>query len=122
MREPSWSLIASSDAHARQTLQILASTQITTRSSLHEDQAKKRESGRSAFLLLKASSGSLDNDNQFSTASVETAATTVWLSTPASPVSAPKAKPKPKEMEEPKTTKPKPICRNLMRNACPRAT
>ncbi|KAG1844833.1 hypothetical protein DFJ58DRAFT_717588 [Suillus subalutaceus] len=90
----------------------------------------KRESGRSAFSLSKASSSSSDNDNEFSTGSVETAATTVSLSTPASPVSMPKAKPKAKEKEEPKTTKPKPIRRNLMRNPsmfgpelpCPQAT
>ncbi|KAG2130846.1 uncharacterized protein EDB93DRAFT_1255739 [Suillus bovinus] len=129
--EPSWSLIASSDTHARQTLPVLAPTQITTTSSVHKDQAKKRESGRSAFSLPKASSSSSENDNEFSTASVETAATTVSLSTPALPVSMPKAKPKPKETVEPKaTTKLKPIRRNLMRNPsmfgpelpCPQAT
>ncbi|KAG1766845.1 hypothetical protein EV702DRAFT_1203976 [Suillus placidus] len=128
-REPSWSLIASSDAHARQTLPVLASTQITIPSSVHKDLARKRESGRSALSLPKASSSSSDNDNEFSTGSVETAATTVSLSTPALP--APKAKSKPKETEEPKTTtKAKPIRRNLMRNPsmfgpelpCPQAT
>ncbi|KAG2096116.1 uncharacterized protein F5147DRAFT_717274, partial [Suillus discolor] len=121
-REPSWSVIASSDAHARQTLPVLAPTQITTTSSVHKDQSKKRESGRSTFSLAKASSSSSDNDNEFSTASVETAATTVSLSTPAFP---------PKETEEMKAmSKPKPIRRNLMRNPsmfgpelpCPQAT
>ncbi|KAG1823941.1 uncharacterized protein BJ212DRAFT_709870 [Suillus subaureus] len=129
-REPSWSLIASSDAHTQQILPVLASTQITTTSSVHKDLTRKRESGRSVFSLPKASSSSSDNDNEFSTASVETAATTVSLSTPASPVSVPRAKPKAKEKEEPKTTKPKPIRRNLMRNPsmfgpelpCPQAT
>lgn len=130
-REPSWSVIASSDAHARQTLPVLAPTQITTTSSVHKDQSKKRESGRSTFSLPKASSSSSDNDNEFSTASVETAATTVSLSTPAFPVPVPKVKPKPKETAEMKVmTKPKPIRRNLMRNPsmfgpelpCPQAT
>ncbi|KAG2042469.1 hypothetical protein BDR03DRAFT_560064 [Suillus americanus] len=73
---------------------------------------------------------SLDNDDQFSTASVETTATTISLSTPALLVTVPKAKPKSKETEEPKTPKPTPICRNLMRNPsmfgpelpCPQAT
>jgi hypothetical protein len=131
-REPSWSLNASSDVHRQQTLPVLASTQITTTSSMHKDLTRKRESGRSAFSLPEASSSSSDNDNEFSTASVETAATTVSLSTPALPVSVPKAKPKAKEKEEPKTTttKPKPIRRNLVRNPsmfgpelpCPQAT
>ncbi|KAG1780804.1 hypothetical protein EV702DRAFT_1193628 [Suillus placidus] len=71
----------------------------------------------------------VDPEGQFSTASAETAATTVSLSTPALPT--PKAKSKPKETEEPKTTtKPKPIPCNLMRNPsmfgpellCPQAT
>ncbi|KAG1804498.1 uncharacterized protein BJ212DRAFT_1486623 [Suillus subaureus] len=62
-------------------------------SSVHKDQARKRESRQSAFLLPKASPSSLDNDDRFSTASVETAATTVSLSTPALPVIVPKAKP-----------------------------
>ncbi|KAG2740707.1 hypothetical protein P692DRAFT_20753836 [Suillus brevipes Sb2] len=130
-REPSWSLTVSSDPHARQTLPVSASTQITTTSSVHKDLARKRESGRSAFSLPQASSSSSDNDNEFSTASVETAATTISLSTPALPVSVPKAKLKSKEKEESKmTAKPKPIHRNLMRNPsmfgpelpCPQAT
>ncbi|KAG2125411.1 hypothetical protein DEU56DRAFT_574088 [Suillus clintonianus] len=131
-REPSWSLIASSDPHARQSLSQLAASQITTTSSVHRDLAKKRESGRSA-ILAKASSSSSDNDNEFSTASVETAATSVSLSTSAAPMPVPKVmmKQKAEEKAEPKlTTKSKPIRRNLMRNPsmfgpelpCPQAT
>ncbi|KAG1794266.1 uncharacterized protein BJ212DRAFT_1490140 [Suillus subaureus] len=78
-RKPSWSLVASSGVHTRRTLPVLASTQITTTSP--------------------ASSSLLDNDNEFSMVSVETAAATVSLSTPALPVSVPKAKPKAKKKD-----------------------
>ncbi|OAX38830.1 hypothetical protein K503DRAFT_815831 [Rhizopogon vinicolor AM-OR11-026] len=101
-REPSWSHIVSPDA--RQPL--LASSQITD--STHKVKTRQpSESRLSAASGFKASSSSLDNDNEISTASVETAATSVSLSIPAA------RKCKPSVQVQKEETKPKPVRRDL---------